>query len=231
MLKHHHGFTLIEVSLVLLIIAFTLGSLLLPLGAKLEEKSINEAKAQIKEIKQSIINFTVTNSRMPCADTDNDGVENFSGGVCTDVPGLEGSVPHVTINSPHKQDPWGQAFLYRVSSEFSDALDGTTCSVSAKPNVSIDFCSANDGVIDVLDYDLNAGAGFAAANSLAAIILSTGRNTGVDSVAQSENTDDDKDFYKTGYGGVESAMPFNDIVIWISASEIIGELINARILP
>ena len=228
-MKNNNGFTLIEVSLVLLIIAFTLGSLLLPLGSKLEEKSINETKVQLSEIKQAIINFTLSNSRMPCPDNNSDGIEDLSGTNCSGIN--NGTVPYVTLNTPYKHDPWGQPFIYRVTGIFADTNNGTTCSTNAKQNVSIDFCSATDGDINVLDYDLNAGATTQAANGVVAVILSTGRPTGASSFAQDENTDNDAVFFKTGYGGVDSTVPFNDIVVWISATEIVGELIKAQVLP
>ncbi|HED33243.1 MAG TPA: prepilin-type N-terminal cleavage/methylation domain-containing protein [Gammaproteobacteria bacterium] len=222
------GFTLIEVSLVLLIVAFTLGSLLLPLGSKLEEKSINETKVQLADIKQAIINFTLSNSRLPCPDINSDGVEDLSSTSCSSNAG---TIAYVTLNSPHKHDPWGQAFIYRVTGEFADTVDGTTCSTNAKKNVSIDLCSAADGDINVLDYDLNSASTVPAANGLVAIVLSTGRPSGAISIAESENTNNDNVFFKTGYGGVNSTMPFNDIVVWVSSTEIIGELIKARVLP
>ncbi len=222
------GFTLIEVSLVLLIVAFTLGSLLLPLGSKLEEKSINETKGQLADIKQAIINFSLSNYRLPCPDTNSDGIEDLSSTNCSSNTG---TIAYVTLNSPHKHDPWGQAFIYRVTGGFADTVDGTACSTSAKQNVSIDLCSAADGDINVLDYDLNSASTVPAANGLIAIILSTGRPSGAASIAESENTNNDNVFFKTGYGGVNSTMPFNDIVVWVSSTEIIGELIRAQVLP
>jgi len=94
-MKNSNGFTLIEVSLVLLIVAFTLGSLLIPLGSKLEEKSVNTAKIQLSEIKQAVINFTLSNSRMPCPDNNFDGIEDISGATCSSIS--NGTVPYVTF--------------------------------------------------------------------------------------------------------------------------------------
>ncbi len=228
-MNKNYGFTLIEVSLVLLIVAFTLGSLLIPLGSKLEEKSINNAKAQLKEIKQAIINFTLSNSRMPCPDTNLDGQEDISGTSCSSLN--NGTVPYVTLNTPHKHDPWGKPFIYRVSGSFADTIDGTACSTNAKKNTSIDFCSASDADINMLDYDLNSSSTVPAANGVAAVVLSTGRPGNTPSFAEDENTDGDITFFKTAYGGTDSTLPFNDIVVWISATEIVGELIKAEVLP
>ena len=229
-MKRSRGFTLIEVSLVLLIVAFTLSSLLFPLGTKLEEKSINETKIQVKELKQSILNFVISNYRLPCPDTDLDGVEDFTGTNCSNV---NGHIPYVTLRSPHAQDPWGQRFTYRVSSQLADMNNINACG-TAPPGVSIAVCSANpafaEGEINVFRYN-GSGVQQQAAIGVAAIVLSTGRNTGTSGVAQDENRDNDADFAKTNYGGTNASVPFNDIVIWIPVNEIIAELINAEVLP
>jgi len=71
------------------------------------------------------------------------------------------------------------------------------------------------------DYDLNSASTIPAANGVVAVLLSTGRATGVSSFAQDENTT----------AVLNQALPFNDIVVWISATEIVGELIKAQVLP
>jgi len=225
-----HGFTLIEVALVLLIVAFTLSSLLFPLGSKLEEKSINKAKLQVSDLKASVLNFVLTNYRLPCPDTDQDGLEDMPGINCSDV---NGEIPYVTLGSPHSLDPWGQPFTYQVSPLLSDNNNVNACG-SAPPNVSIAICSANpafsEGTIDVFSYTA-AGVRQKAANGVAAIILSTGRLTSVTGEAQDENTNNDTNFVKTGYGSVDATVPFNDIVVWITVNELIAKLVEIEVLP
>ena len=229
-MKKNRGFTLIEVSLVLLIVALTLSSLLFPLGTKLEQKSIDESKIKIKELKRSVLNFVMSNYRLPCPDIDFDGREDLSGTNCTNV---NGSIPYVTLRSPHSQDPWGQLFAYRVSAQLADTNNINACGV-APPNVSIAVCSADpafaEGEINVFSYD-DLGAPQPAAIGVAAIILSTGRNTGATGDAQVENMDNDTDFAKTNYGGTNASVPFNDIVAWIAVNELIAELIHSEVLP
>jgi len=229
-MKNKRGFTLIEVSLVLVIIALTFGSLLFPLGTIMEQKSIDESKVKIKELKRSILNFVMSNYRLPCPDTDLDGAENLSGVNCTNV---SGSIPYVTLRSPHSQDSWGQPFTYRVSGQLADRSNTNACGV-APPGVSIAVCSADpaftEAEINVFSYDAS-GTPQPAAIGVAAIILSTGRNTGILGDAQNENLDNDTEFAKTNYGGTNASVPFNDIVVWITVNELIAELINTEVLP
>lgn len=226
-MKKTHGFTLIEVSLVLLIVAFTLGNLLFPLGSKLEERSINQAKIQVDHLKSSILNFVLVNYRLPCPDINQDGLEDRQGVNCNNI---NGNIPYVTLSSPHALDPWGNSFLYQVSPELADTSNNNTCA-TAPPGVSIAICSAlNEGTINVFSYTA-AGVQQPAAIGVAAIILSTGRNTGSNGVAQNENTDNDADFVKTRYGDANASIPFNDIVVWITVNELIATLIKANVLP
>jgi len=226
-MKNYYGFTLIEMSLVLLIMAFTLSSLLFPLSSKLEERSINKTKIQINNLKESVLNFVLIHYRLPCPDIDQDGLEDMLGVNCSDI---NGNIPYVTLGSPHIQDPWGERFLYQVSPELADNNNINTCA-TAPAGVSIAICSAlNEGTINVFSYTA-AGAQQPAAIGVAAIILSTGKNTGINGVAQNENTDNDADFVKTGYGDINANIPFNDIVIWITVNELIAKLIEVEVLP
>jgi len=230
------GFTLIEVSIVLLIIAFTLGSIMIPLGTSLEQKAINDTKQQIADIKAAIINFTIANRRMPCPDTttgnNRDGLENTDGlGACSSELG---SIPHVALNIPHRQDAWGQPFIYRVTGTFADTPatgPGTPCNITTNINVSIAMCSAADADITVNDYDLLNAIQIPAATNISGIIISTGKPTSSDSATEVENINNNPIYVKMGYSDRNSTMPFNDIVVWISPNELIGHLIQAQILP
>ena len=235
-MKTQRGFTLIEVSIVLLIIAFTLGSIMIPLGTSLEQKAINDTKQQIAEIKAAIINFTIANGRMPCPDTttgtNRDGLQNIVGIGC----GNElGSVPHVALNIPHRQDAWGQPFIYRVTNSFADTAAGTVgaCNTPVNANVSIAMCSSTHGNITVNKYNLNTGANDLAAQNIAAIVLSKGKHflNADNSAIEAENANNDTVYFKNGYNDRNSTMPFDDIVVWISPNELIGHLIQAQILP
>jgi prepilin-type N-terminal cleavage/methylation domain-containing protein len=235
-MKTQRGFTLIEVSIVLLIIAFTLGSIMIPLGTSLEQKAINDTKQQLADIKAAIINFTIANRRMPCSDTttgnNRDGLENTTAGACTNE---FGSIPHVTLNIPHRQDAWGQPFIYHVTASFADTAPGTTgpCATPVNANVSIAMCSSTHGNITVNEYNLSTGADDPAALNIAAIVLSKGKHfqDADNSAKEDENANNDFVYFKNSYNDRNSTMPFDDIVVWISPNELIGHLIQAQILP
>jgi len=224
------GFTLIEIAIVLLIISFALGSLLIPLSSSLEQKSIDKAIVQVDELKQATINFVTTNGNLPCPDTNNDGIEERTDNINCDNP--LGTIPFVTLGSPHGTDPWGQPFIYRVTAAFADTTNGTACGTNTT-NTSISLCSNADGDINVQGWNLSPPVGATQlANGVPAVILSTGRPLSIGpSALEQENTDNDVLYSKTNYGGPNSSMPFNDIVEWISANQLIGVLVRTQQLP
>jgi len=228
-MKKNFGFTLIEVAIVLLIVSFALGSILIPLSSTLEQKSINKAITQVNELKQATINFVITNGYLPCPDTNSDGLEDRVGGInCSNVLG---TIPYATLRSPHDLDPWGKPFIYRVTASFADRTNGTACG-TASTNVSIALCSGVDADINVQGWDLASSTATQIANGVPAIILSQGKSLGIPlSALENENANNNNVFSKADYGGANSSMPFNDIVSWISATELIGELVRSQQLP
>jgi len=61
-----HGFTLIEMAIVLLILAALLSYTFMPLRAQLETAHIKEARGKLAEIEQAIYGFAIATGRLPC---------------------------------------------------------------------------------------------------------------------------------------------------------------------
>ena len=60
------GFTLIELSVVVLVITLLLGSLLIPLATQVEQRNMSETQKRLQEIKEALIGFAIANGRFPC---------------------------------------------------------------------------------------------------------------------------------------------------------------------
>lgn len=145
-LKKQAGFTLVEMAIVLVIIGLLVSAFLTPLSAQRELKDYNETKQKIITIKEALLGFVVSNKRMPCPDTDGDGLENLAAPLVTDDspnPGqstqtftcvnLEGLLPFQTLGVD-KLDSWSNLFSYRVAPAFSTrtlewSLNGASGSV------------------------------------------------------------------------------------------------------
>jgi prepilin-type N-terminal cleavage/methylation domain-containing protein len=117
------GFTLIELSVVVLVITLLLGSLLVPLATQVEQRNVSETQKRLQEVKEALMGFAIANGRFPCpaiitgASTDS-GVESPAGapvlGDCTTFAGAsDGYVPGITLGLANLDsqgfvvDAWG----------------------------------------------------------------------------------------------------------------------------
>jgi len=125
--RHQDGFTLIEISIVLLIVTLLLGYTLAMFPIQQELKQYREAKQEMARIKEAVIGFAQVNGRLPCPALPNTGgsevvtatgCSEFGGFVPATTLGLSGS-----FNADRLLlDPWGNPYRYYVTD--SD-FDGT----------------------------------------------------------------------------------------------------------
>lgn len=113
------GFTLVELSIVVLVLALLLGSLLVPLATQVEQRKVAEAQKLLEDAREAIIGYAMVTGRLPRpADAASNGAEIASCGgsviTCT------GFVPWATLGL-QRFDPWGKQLRYSVSPNFADA--------------------------------------------------------------------------------------------------------------
>lgn len=114
------GFTLVELAVVIAIVALLLGALLTPLATQHQLRKNKEAERELREIKEALIGFAVTNGRLPWPDRDlvPDGLENVPATpLALPCTVCEGLLPWQTLGVA-PIDPWGRIYVYRMSSEF-----------------------------------------------------------------------------------------------------------------
>ncbi len=71
-----NGFTLIEMAVVLLIIGLLLGGVLAPLSTQIDNDRRKETSNTLKQISDALLGYAVANVRLPCPDTNGDGLED-----------------------------------------------------------------------------------------------------------------------------------------------------------
>ena len=111
----NHGFSLIEIAIVLVIISVLVSIVAIPLSTQLEQRRIEDTNKQLETIKEALIGYALANGRFPCAagPTDN-GRESLTttaaSGACNKYIGF---VPAVTLglspidSSGFAVDAWG----------------------------------------------------------------------------------------------------------------------------
>ena len=100
------GFTLIEMAVVLVIVGLLLGGMLVPLAAQMETDRRKETAATLESIREALIGYAVINGRLPCQDTNGDGLPGP--GACNTGANQRnvGGLPYATLGVS-RTDAWG----------------------------------------------------------------------------------------------------------------------------
>ena len=117
--KNQNGFTLLELAIVFVVIGVLLGSIFGPISNQIERRQIANAERALIDVKDALIGYAIVNGRLPCPDTDLDGVENVDADddcVTTDEPGGF-LLPWRDLDVP-PADEWGRLYYYRPSPQF-----------------------------------------------------------------------------------------------------------------
>lgn len=212
--NHNSGFTLVELAIVLVIIGLVLSAFLTPLATQLAQARNTEARKDLSEIKEALLGFAVINGRLPCPDTNNDGLEDACPN--TNVTATTGgNVPWSTLNTK-QLDPWQGRYQYRVNNGFTAAFVLSTagsgagqirvCTVSACTNTE--------------------------ANNVPFVIFSTGENGAIlppANLDEQENVDGDKDFVSRDFSNAGGG--FDDIIVWASTNVLMNRMVTSGRLP
>lgn len=219
----NNGFTLIEISIVLVIIGLIAGTLLPLLSGQVNNQYRKTTITSLANIQQALIGFAIANGRLPCADRDGDGQEDRTGSNSCFAPNFANDrLPSATLGVP-ATDAWGQTFHYRVSSNFSDDAADTTCPPT---DVNLSFGLCSEGDINISDGD----GGFVA-NLVPAIAFSLGENFGVTSGLSTEeqaNRNNDANFVSRSFRNAQTtAGGFDDLVTWVPTTTLINQMVKA----
>ena len=119
MRPHEHGFSLLELALVLVVIALV-GAAGMGLSQTMSGRNDNVDRTQQQQITQAMIGFAQRNHRLPCPDTAGDGFENCSAGA------FIGGVPFRTLEVNIGGEPGSEqakSFIYGVYRQPSATLE------------------------------------------------------------------------------------------------------------
>lgn len=113
------GFTLVELTIVLVIVALLIGGMLVPLSAQRDLQSANQTAKQLSDTREALLGFAVTNKRLPRpAVSATDGTERA---VCVTEADCTGFIPWQVLGVP-PTDAWGKLVRYSVSPSFSNGV-------------------------------------------------------------------------------------------------------------
>lgn len=247
------GFSLVEMAIVLAIVTLLLAGLLPTISSQIEQQHRNETRKQLEEIRSALIGFAVTNGRLPCPDTNNDGTEDFAAsGVTEVIPNAPytgqstrivspcnggGTIPYNQLGTA-QIDGFGGTFVYNVTPVFAgknverwSGLYPAGSLLSTDPNGK--FLLPDAGTLFVCSGTTNSATTPCPTPRLidtaVAVVLSRGANfalTPAPSIEENENTDNDYDFISH-----DNSPTFDDLVVWISPNTLFNRMVAAGKLP
>ncbi len=234
--SEQRGFTLIELAIVMFIVALMLGGMLLPLSAQQDVRARSETTRMMNEAREALIGFAMINDRFPCPASAANGRASPEGsGACTNP--YDGFFPATTLgivssaNDGYAYDSWGNEAPHRLRYALSTASSSTFSTTGGMKTIGIGAI-AGDLVICNTGTGVTATACAAPANTLTdtaiAVIYALGKNapSGGTSADEAPNVDGNRVFISA-----PSSPDYDDSVIWLSPTLLVGRLVAAGRLP
>jgi prepilin-type N-terminal cleavage/methylation domain-containing protein len=237
--RQYHGFTLVELAIVLIIVGLLLAMFLTPLTAQREIRARAETQVLLEQARDALIGYAVANRHLPCPDTKAipDGIETRLGNSCVDAfgnPKDEGVLPWNTLGID-RVDAWDHYFRYRADATFTnsatlftiaDAESASGIQINGESGALVSTSSRPAAII--LSHGSN---GFGAINTIQATPDNQLPAPAIGQVDELENTDGDLEFVSHVPTPKGSADEFDDMLIWISPKVLINRMIVAGRLP
>ena len=114
------GFTLLELSVVVLVVTLLVGGLLVPLSTQVEQRNVSDTQQRMAQVQDALIGFAIAHGRFPCPATVSTppqptdlGVEDPPTGTGVCVHPIDGYVPGTTLGLTNLDsqgfviDAWG----------------------------------------------------------------------------------------------------------------------------
>jgi type II secretory pathway pseudopilin PulG len=235
------GFTLIEMTVAIFVIALLLGSLLIPLTTQVEQRQVSDMEKTLSEIKDVMLGFAVANGYLPCPDTDADGLENVAGtGQCSTVAGgiAAGRLPHGTLGLTNS-DVWGNRLTYVINEQFARRSPATTFSLTTGGS-DVRICTSQactttlstTAVAAVISHGRNGYGATGLVSGLVNSCPTPPAHPNGCSADEQDNFGTDADIVsrvRTAAGA--AAGEFDDIVAWLPRYALINRMIAAGRLP
>lgn len=254
-----HGFTLLEMAIVLVILAALLSYTFMPLRAQLETANIKEARSKLAQIEDALYGFAIANGRLPCPTLPGEDGLSAPEDPVSACDSYIGFVPSVTLGLKGEincdgllLDPWGRPYRYSVTGDDANGnnIDDFVVSNELR-TVGIDLAAPDLRVCHNLDAACIAGSGTPAADIIAdnvvAVIFSMGTTSRVNSAAENENAGEGSPlpsncglaaypigndrFYYAAKRREIAEQEFDDNLIWISPHILYGKLLQAGRIP
>lgn len=248
------GFSLVELSIVVIVVGLLLAGLMTPLAAQQDMRHRSDTAAALAVAEEALIGFALANGRLPCPATatvasgsSGAGSEATVGsGATLACAAANGVLPWATLGLP-ETDAWGNRFSYRVSLRHAAGVDparadfGAGCALNPSDHHSYD-ASLGDGprlaafaICTLGDIDIAATAGGTAlATNVPAIVVAHGKNAaGAYAVAgtQIPGANGDEAVNAGGSAYFVASAAIDDQLRWLPNGVLVSRMLAAGRLP
>ena len=189
-----HGFTLIEIAIILVILGVLFGMTIPLLSDLTKHRHVVSTQKEMAEVKEALVGYAGIHWKLPYADTTGDRVG--------DPTQLTGSLPYVDLGLG-AVDPWRNRYVYEVNSRLVTTTTQAT------------WCTALSSIA-AGEFPRVAFSAGGTQISQAAIVISKGENAVLD---PAENNDGDRD-----YESYRPTDTFDDLVLTVSPNYLFGRL-------
>ena len=150
----HHGFTLVEIAVVLVIVAIMIAMAAFFTRGLVAAQKRSTTTSRLATVDAALAQFAIANKRLPCpangtlaSGAANAGFENpQTGGPCANNQ-QDGVVPWVTLglSETDASDGWDRRLTYRVAPELAaqPGVDMSWCDPAGTANLNGGACNAN----------------------------------------------------------------------------------------
>lgn len=243
-----HGFTLVEMAVVLAIVALLLGGLIVPLSAQVDLQKTRDTRKALAETREVLLGFAAANGRLPCpASSTSNGAESFAAGGsaangnCSNF--FDGFIPAATLGltpvdaQGYMLDGWNNRVRYAVSNATVNGVANpftSTGGIKAATMSSIASASLLYVCASATGTTTTCGTAITLTSQAPVVILSTGKNgaAGSSGLDESHNTDNDSLFISHDIAPAGAVNgEFDDIVTWLSTGGLLNRMLTAGQLP
>lgn len=210
------GFTLLEMAIVLIVFTIAASWLLATAAGRKQHTDFRATEVALEESKTALYGFALANNRLPCPDTNNNGLED-----CTTSAVQFGTCPYKNLGIECR-DGYRQRLRYAVDGNFTVAYN-IEAGVPAHPTPPSSIVSTLTLIEDTSESVLYPGSGDDLRIHAPAVLFSAGKTwaQGGRGADELENLDNDGVFV---FAGVTN---FDDVVAWISHGQLALMMVKA----
>ncbi|MBV6323383.1 type II secretion system protein [Duganella violaceipulchra] len=229
--RGQRGFTLVEISIVLVIVGLLIGGMIAPLSSQLEQKKGNETRQAMELAREALFGYALRNGYLPCpAISAVNGLEDRTGSACNKRYGY---LPWTTLGVG-RLDGWNRILGYTVTPAFSDSV--LLFTLKTARDITVVTRDSQGRITPLTDN-----------HDVPAALISFGRN-GYGATSDQHTrladggagNDDEKTNLRSGTTLVsrdasdDPRAPggaYDDIVLWISPNILYNRMVAAQRLP